>query len=174
MTTKTIAQKTAELLRMEVDFDTENDTASAILSCARYILRELTEQYVDLIATDTVTVADKKISFSALSKTPVHILSVKQKDSVRFREYPTYIKVPREGTYEVTYSYFLHSLGTGDVVTLPPKYTEDVLSLGVASEYLYRTGYTDDAALFGERYYTALKNLSSTRKEIVLPARRFL
>lgn len=176
MTTRSILEKTAALLGLTVDFSLTGDTQSKFLSCLGYVLNELTTQYEDLRASEEVDSIGDKILFTSLTKNVIHVLSVKNGGrKVRFSTYPTYIKLPKEGVYKVEYTY---SLGVPAAMTteiiLPPKYTAEILSMGVASEYLHRTGYDEDARFYGNRYFTALKNLAIKRKEIVLPSRRYL
>ena len=175
MTTRSVLEKTAELIGLTVDFSSSGETQSKFLSCLGYVLAELTSQYEELRETEEVTSADGKIPFSALTKKVCHVLSVKQNDKKkRFTSYPTYLKVGGCGRFEVTYSYSLGTPTIAQDIVLPPKYTEEILSYGVASEFLHRTGYDEDASFYGDRYFTALKNLSVKRKDIVLPARRYL
>lgn len=175
MTKKSILEATARTLGLTIDFTTESDMLTALGSCCDYVLNELTTQHEDLKATATVSSSDKKIAFSGLTGKVVRILAVKRNGKKTFFTiYPTYIKVEEEGEYEVTFTYAVYGTLLNEWLTLPPKYTEEILSLGVAAEYLYRTGYERDAELFSDRYYTALKNLSVVKKNVVLPVRRYL
>ncbi len=175
MTKKSILEAVGRMLGLTIDFTTENDLLTALGSCCDYVLNELSTQHEDLKTTETVASSDKKLLFSRFSGKVVHVFSVKKDGkNVRFRLYPAYIKVEKEGEYEITYGYAVSAPLINEWLTLPPKYTEEILSLGVAAEYLYRTGYERDAVLYSDRYYTALKNLSVTKRNVVLPARSFL
>ncbi|MBO4539181.1 MAG: hypothetical protein J5781_02810 [Clostridia bacterium] len=175
MTKKSILEATAGLLGLTIDFTTENDLLSALGACCDYVLNELSTQYEDLKSTETLSSSDKKLLFSQLGGKVVRVLSVRKNGkNARFTLYPAFIKVREDGDYEVTFTYAVSAPGLTEWLTLPPRFTEETLSLGVAAEYLYRTGYERDAALYSDRYYTALKNLTGCKKNVVLPARRFL
>ncbi len=175
MTTKSVLLKTAELLGMTIDFTVDTSTVAALKSCFKYVLDELAGQYEDLRATETATADGGKIQYSALGHRVSRAISVRKGGrKVSFTVYPTHLSVKGEGEYEVTYTYIPVVGELDDPIVLPPKYDEEVLSLAVAAEYLHRTGYDTDAGFFFQRYYAALKNLAVVRKDIVLPARRFL
>ena len=175
MTAKNILERAAELIGANVNFNSSGETQSAFLSCLGYVLGELSTQYERLKHEEVVTSSDGKILYSTLEKKVVHILSIKKDErKVRFTAFPTYVKVKESGELTVTYSYSQDQPTVNEVIALPPKYTVDVLALGVASEYLHRTGYEEDSLFFGNRYFTALKNISIPHKDIVLPVRRYL
>lgn len=175
MTAKDILERAAEYIGVSVDFTASGEKQTSFLSCLGYILKELSTQYEQLKQEETVTSADGKIPFSAFGKKIVHIHSVKKNGKkIGFSTFPSYVKVGESGEMTATYSYCLETPTINEAIVLPPKYTEEVLALGVASEYLHRTGYEEDAHYYGNRYFTALKNLSVSRKDIVLPGRRYL
>ncbi len=175
MTKKSILETTARMLGLTVDFTTENDLVTALDSCCDYVLNELSTQHEDLLTTETIVASDKKLLFNRFREKVVHVLSVKKNGrKVGFTLYPDCIRVGIEGEYDVSYTYAISAPLLNEWLKLPPKYTEEILSLGVAAEYLYRTGYERDAAMFSDRYYTALKNLSVVKRNVVLPVRRFL
>ncbi len=175
MTKKSILEATARMLALTVDFTAESDLLTALGACCDYVLNELSTQHEDLKNTETIASSDKKLLFSRFSEKVVRVFSVKKGGkNVRFILYSDHIRVREDGDYEITYSYAVCSPELTEWLTLPPKYTEEILSLGVAAEYLYRTGYERDAALYSDRYYTALKNLSVVKRNVVLPARSYL
>lgn len=175
MTKKSILEATAQMLGLTVDFTEESDLSRALGACCDYVLNELSTQHEDLLTTETVATSDKKLLFSRFTEKVVHVLSVKKDGrKVGFTLYPAHIKVGRDGEYDVTYTFAISAPLINEWLKLPPKYTEEILSLGVGAEYLYRTGYERDAAMFSDRYYTALKNLSAVKRNVVLPARRLL
>ncbi len=175
MTTKNILEKAASLLELTVNFTTVNATSARFLSCGELILNELTSQYTDLKKTETVF-QEGEVLYSSLSKGPVlRILSVKQNGrKVKFREGTTSFEVSCKGQAEVTYSYCIKDVTLTTNIELPPRFTDDLLALGVAAEYCYRTGFNDGAQKYGERYTTALQNVVGCKKTVVLSARRYL
>lgn len=175
MTKKSLLEATARMLGLTVDFSEESDRSAALGACCDYVLNELSTQHEDLLNTETIVSSDKKLLFSRFRENVVRVRSVKKDGrKVSFTFYPDHVRVDRDGEYDVTYTYSIKSPLLNEWIKLPPKYTENILSLGVAAEYLYRTGYERDAAMFSDRYYTALKNLSVVKRNVVLPARRFL
>lgn len=175
MTKKSILEATARMLGLTVDFSEESDLSAALGACCDYVLNELSTQHEDLLTTETIDSSDKKLMFSRFRENVVHVRAVKLNGrKVGFTLYPDRIQIGRDGEYEVAYTYSINSPLLTERLKLPPKYTEEILSLGVAAEYLYRTGYERDAAMFSDRYFAALKNLSVVKRNVVLPVRRFL
>lgn len=175
MTAESILQQTAKLLEMTVDFTDPQDTENRLLSCLGYLLSELSEQYVSLFEEERMQASGGKITYRSLGKKAIKIVAVKRNGKkVGFACFPDHIRVKEDGAYDVLYVYGLSEPRLTDTIKLPPSYTEETISLGVAAEYLHRTGKEQGAEFFAHRYLTAIKNAASVKKNIVMPPRRFL
>jgi hypothetical protein len=86
--------------------------------------------------------------------------------------YPLYVESDINGDAEVSYLYHSDELTLEDTVLLPPQYTAFVLANGIAAEYFYRSGLTDEAVFYKNRYDTAVLNLSRRRQSVTLKAGR--
>ncbi|MDD4315928.1 MAG: hypothetical protein PHC84_02080 [Clostridia bacterium] len=174
MILREILNKTVEIIGDDdINLDTESKKRTRLLACANMIYHELTTEYVQLKNRETVTFSDKRVYYPEFSKKVKDILGVyKNGASVEFRLFPLYVEADLEGGAEVSYLYHSDELALGDSVLLPPQYTAFVLANGIASEYFYRSGLTDEAVFYKNRYDTAILNLSRRRQSITLKAGR--
>ncbi len=176
MTTQSILEKVAKLIEIQVDFSQESDEKKRLLACAEYVLDELSTQYVTLRDQKTVAVGtDGKVRYSDLGNAVLKVLSVKiGGKKVRFCEYPTFFRVAERGEAEVVFTYAIRGVTLAGSIVLPQAVGENMLATGIAAEYLFRCGFEQDAERLYEKYLTALKNVVSVRKNIVLPQRGYL
>ncbi|MFW5780865.1 MAG: hypothetical protein ACOCWI_05385 [Bacillota bacterium] len=176
MTFRQILEKTLDIIGDDdICLDTESKKRKRLMASANMIYHELTTEYVHLKNKEDLLFEDKRLYFSAFSKKVKDILGVYVKgESIPFKLYPLHIEADIEGIAEVRYIYHADELGLEDDVTLPPQYTSFVLANGVASEYFYRSGLTDEAIFYKNRYDTAVLNLSRIRKGVTIKARRLI
>lgn len=169
MTLKDAIGKAIEIIGEDIDLETENTKRTRLIACGNMIYHELITQYLDMIKKENLVFVDNKVYFSEFSEKVKDILEVYFcGKNVPFKVYPLYIESGINGETEIIYSYYTNELEINDEMILPPKYTLLFLANGIASEYYYRTGMTDEALVYKNRYDTALLNLSRKRKGIIL------
>lgn len=176
MTFRQILEKTLEILGdEEICLDTESPKRKRLIASGNMIYHELTSEYAHLKNKETLLFEGNKLYFSAFSKKVKDILGVYiDSQSIPFKLYPLYIEAEIEGLAEVKYLYHPDEPELDDEIVLPPQFTAFVLANGVASEYFYRSGLTDEAIFYKNRYDTAILNLSRIRKGITIKARRVI
>jgi hypothetical protein len=149
-----------------------------LVDCANMIYSELTLEYVHLKARQMVTFnALGRADYTLFSNRMREVLSVKINGvQVPFEMFPEHVQINVNASTraEVDYLYHAPELGLNSQLVMPPRFSEHVLAVGVASEYFYRTGLVDEAAFYKARYDNAINNLGKRSRGAQLPARRFL
>ena len=164
MTLLEIKQQAASLLGISTNFNATTVETVAIDKCAKIIINEVSEQYVDVKHVEKVFAYGGKIYYKDLSKKVKSIAVVKYNDkAVKFNEYAMFFTVEKEGEYEVKYNYV--PIVEEDIeLDFPPRFTTNILALGVAGEYCFRKGLIDEAEDFRKRFFIGLNNVTNTKK----------
>lgn len=176
MTLREVLVKTVGIIcDDDIDLDIDSKKRKKLLSCANTIYQELVELYIELKSKEKLLICDGKIFYSNFAKRVKDIISI-HKNGIKqtFKLYPLYLEIDEKGEVEIKYTYVPDILSLDDELVLPPPYTENMLSMGVASEYFYRSGLSDEAIFYKNRYDNALLNLSRKRNSFVLQKRSFL
>lgn len=169
MNLRQILEKATENLSLSIDLTEPNSENALLISCGNAIISQLVEEYIDVKKVETVISVDKKIPYAELKESVKNVYAIKANGkSVKFHEYADHIAVDKDATYEITYSYVLGEKGLDDVIVIPPKYTVNILAVGVAGEYAYRKGFLEEGRELRTRYLIALKNLEKTAKSVRL------
>ncbi|MBO5304485.1 MAG: hypothetical protein J6A99_02290 [Clostridia bacterium] len=164
MTLLDIKKHAALLLGISTNFTTPTVENLAIDTCAKIIVEEVSEQYVDVKHIEKAFARSGKIFYNDLSKKVKSIAVVKRNgQAVKFNEYSTFFTVDKDGEYEVKYNYF-PTIEDGIELDIPPRFTTHILGLGIAGEYCFRKGLIDEAEDFRRRFLTALTNVTNTKK----------
>lgn len=159
----------------DINLGVESKKRKRLIDCGNTIYQELVELYIELKTKENITIVDKKIFYSVFSKKVKDIISIHKNDIKQvFKQYPTYLEIDEKGIVEIKYTYVPNELGLSDELVLPPPYTENMLSMGIASEYFYRSGLCDEAIFYKNRYDNALINMSKKRNSFALQQRSFL
>jgi hypothetical protein len=159
----------------DIDLTVSSTKLTKLISCGNLIYSELTEEYVQLKKSEEISFSDGIAKYTLFSESVKDIREI-VKDGLKrtFRIYPSYVECDIDGDAEVVYTYHADELGLADEVVLSPQFTAAILATGVASEYFYRSGLTDEAAFYKNRYDTSVVNLTRQNKSIELKVRRFL
>jgi len=159
----------------EINLEEDSKKRKKLIDCASLIYRELTEQYIELKTKEKLYVENDKIYYSAFSKKVKDIINIsKDGQKVGFKLLPTYLECVEKGEVEIKYVYNTDELELTDEIILPPPYTDNMLSMGIASEYFFRSGLIDEALFYKNRYDNALINMSRRRNGFILKERSFL
>lgn len=159
----------------DIDLCVDSKKRKRLIDCTNTIYQELTEQYIELKTKEKIEVCDGKIYYATFSKRIKDILSINKNDiKQEYKLYPTYLEIDIKGEVEIKYTYLPTELTLDNELILPPPYTENMLAMGISSEYFYRSGLVDEAIFYKNRYDNALVNLSRKRNSFVLKERRFL
>lgn len=162
------------------DFDSLSDTFKSqinfLLKCLNLTYQEVASDYIPLLKKESISVSDKKISLSDLSKKFLEVVSLRDKNGkkLKFKVFPDYIEVDTDEA-EIVYKYLptgLTSLST-TMESFSNKVSEITLAFGVAMEYSFINGLHEDAAVWEKRFKDALFIRSGKKNNIKLPVRRW-
>lgn len=176
MTVKEVLTKTIGIICDEdIDLDVDSKKRKRLVDCLDTVYQELMEQYIELKTKEEINVNDGKIYYTAFSKRLKDIISIHKNGMKQdYKLYPAYLEIDQIGGVEIRYTYLPEQIGIGDELILPPPYTENMLAMGIASEYFYRSGLIDEAIFYKNRYDNALVNLSRVRNSFTLKTRSFV
>ncbi|MCL2631184.1 MAG: hypothetical protein FWD49_06690 [Firmicutes bacterium] len=177
MLLKNVINRTIQILGLEdeVNISTPSRKLDKLADCANMVYNELTLQYIHLKSKEILNFSGGRAYYTDFTHRVREILSVKARGSeIKFTMYPLFVEAGISGTAEVSYVYHLGELSLEDALIIPPQYTEYILATGVVAEYYYRTGLTDEALFYRQRYDTAITNLSKRAGSVNLPRRRFV
>lgn len=173
MTVKEVLKTTAMLLGREdvsgyldeSNKDVGEDTLSSVnvlVGLVNLVISELSNSYIPLVKTETVSVSGGKVYFSTLSETALKIqkVFVGADREIDFSYHPEYITVDGQSEVMVQYEYLPSNRGLEDDVG----YTERqvarrVLAYGTAAEFCITEGSFDKAVMWHERYVEELKSI---------------
>ncbi len=173
MIIKDILRKAIEIIcDDEIDLDSLSKKRDKILSCGQMILSELTEEFVHLRECEKMSVTDGRIYYTEFDKNVKDIIGIyKNGVKVDFAIYPLYVECDATGIVEVKYVYHLDEIDMDSEINLPPMYTKNLIAIGIASEYFYRSGLIDEGIFYKNRYDNALTNISRKRSRINVKVR---
>jgi hypothetical protein len=146
---------------------------SLLLKCFNLIYGEVACDYVALKAVETITSADGRIKYNALSKPVIDVLYAKDDSGAKidFKLNPTYIQGAR-GQNEIAYTYMPEELGIDDEVAYETqKVSALTFAYGTASEYCLIRNQFDEAQTWEKRYKDALLIAQRLKKEVIVPKR---
>lgn len=176
MTLRDILEKAMKIIPNEnIDLGNQGPKQARLISCGNMIYRELVEDYAPLKAEEEIFFSSNRAYFTSFSKPVKDILGVyKNHAKYDFKVYPQYVSSIADGKTVVRYTYHAEELKLNDEAILPPQFSADMIAVGVASEYLYRCGLTEEALFYKNRYDTSIINNTRKHKSIDLKVRRFL
>jgi hypothetical protein len=146
----------------------------ALLRCFNLVENEVALDYLPLFAEDTVLTETGVVEYSALSKTPVRILSVKDEsgNSVKYKIYPSYLAA-QAGELSIRYTYTPNTKTLTDSSDFVLFVSDRLLAFGVAAEYCFSCGLYDEGEAWNKKYKDALKAAYRAKPAKVLRSRRW-
>ncbi len=185
MTVKQIITDVAYLLddnRLLTAINTDNfaghlqNEQNLLVKCVNFVNNIIATDYFPLISSKKLLTNVNTVPFSDITKSTIFdILQVKDDYG-----YVTPFKVTNEGVETVKgnitikYAYLPEDVTYDSSITAYPiKINTRIFAYGVASEYLFIKGNYDDGEIWEERFKNAMKALQRTRKNVVMPKRRW-
>ncbi|MBR1747157.1 MAG: hypothetical protein IJ735_02965, partial [Clostridia bacterium] len=158
-----------------VDLEMYTETRETLLSCARFVAAECADRYSDMRKVENVESVEKILPYASFEKPFKKLVSIKQDGKeVVGKLLDSGISVEKDGTYTVEYAYFSERKEQNEELDLPKNFGVDTLAVGVAAEYFFRNGFSDEAILYKGRYDNAVRNDLRTLRAGRLPNRRFV
>ena len=136
-------------------------TVDLMTGLSNLVISELASTYVPMMYSETVTATGGKIYFSALSKDPVKITSVKDGYGVdeKFKVFPEYLEI-KNGSYEITYQYLPSNYSISEEIGYKTKdVPPSAFSYGLCAEYCITQCRFEEAVAWRKRYIAALEKV---------------
>ncbi len=146
----------------------------ALLRCFNLVENEVALDYLPLFAEDTVLTETGVVEYSALSKTAVRILSVKDDagNSLKYKIFPSYL-VAQPGEVSIRYTYTPTAKELTESSDFVLLVSARLLAFGVAAEYCFSCGLYDEGEAWNKKYKDALKAAYQAKPAKVLRSRRW-
>ncbi len=147
--------------------------AETLLNCFNVIENEIALDDYPLKMTETLSFENGLLPYPKFAKTPIDVLSVKSGDvRVHFTLTPAGVRCDcAEG--EVTYTYAPTAKTISGTSEHGGKISARLMALGVASEYCFVKGRTDEGKIWGVKYREALKSAGILRHPLCVRSRRW-
>ena len=143
--------------------------------CANVVINELACSYLPMIKTEKLIAEDNKLYFTALSETPLKIISVTDYNgnAVRYDFHAEYLSVDSKKVV-IEYKYIPSNLGLTDRIDYDEREVPlRLLAFGTISEYALIERDFDKSLAWRNRYNDLLSQILSP-KNIKTKARKFI
>ncbi|MDE6757673.1 MAG: hypothetical protein K2O95_07880 [Clostridia bacterium] len=149
-----------------------------LLRCANIVIKEIATDYLPLTATEQAEVKDGRISYDALSRRVLEVLTVKDADTdVRsaFRHTPSALELVNRDMKRanVKYNYLPTDVNLDEECPLSPLVSAKTAAMGVCSEFCLIEGMYEQSIVFSERYKEDLRCAVRKKGEIKIKPRRW-
>ncbi len=186
MTVKNVLKITADLLGEKdvkdylsgnVPDDSEycKTTTALLKRCYDMVTDELACEYAPILYSEQLESKNGKIAYSAFTKNPLKILSVKDENGKKccYKPFIDYLEVA-DGLKSVVYEY-RPKIQTEDEEAIFSNYKtgEYTLIYGIAAEFCLERGRVNESEIWSNKYYQGLKGRLSERRNLKIPARRW-
>lgn len=149
-----------------------------LTECLNLVYQEISSEYIPLIIEEKISVIDRKISYINLSKPIQEIISIKSLNNqkIKFETFPEFIQLESDhDLVKIKYAFEPEILNLeSSFYNYAGKIPARVLAYGVAMEYCFISGITDEAYIWEARYKDSLKNIIRKKHNIILPKRRWI
>lgn len=152
------------------------ETAALLKDCYDRVVDEMACEYYPLLKCEKLQATDGKIFYSDFSEKPVRIVDVKDKNGKKatYRALIDRLAV-NEGEVEVVYEYKIGKQKLTDAVVYADGVIgEYVLAYGIAAEFCFQRGRTQDADIWNEKYSYALRARLADKRRLKIKARKFV
>lgn len=179
MTVKSLIAKCLRKMNLEdftskVTADREKNLKSALICALNAVYGEIISDYLPLVAEETVTVTDKKLSGRALQKQALYPISAtKDGRKIKFRTDAENIYFAEDGEIVLKYAYLPASELTEDGNVELLGASDDLLSDGMLAQYYLAAGQYDLARSYDSVYREKLWKLRYKNKDMILKERRW-
>jgi len=186
MEVKEILKNTASILNLkniknylEGNLDASDDIleeVSNLMLAVNMTNNTIAANYFELVDSIEINNKNEIIAFSKLTnKEVIEIKKVMNLDGeeLNFKVTPMGVETVK-GNLCIVFSYFPQSVEIGDEINYYTRINSLVFSMGVASEYLFLKGSIDDAYMWDKRFKSNLFSLSRPKRNVKIPARRWL
>ncbi len=149
--------------------------AETLLQCYNIVEKELALDYFPLKAEDTMLSLTGRVDFSALSQSPVRILSVKNNkgEELEYELFPAYLKA-KTGTLTIAYTYTPTEKTAFETCEHQASVTETIFLYGTLSQYALTQGMYEEAVVWDKKYKKAVQDACGFQSCKRLSSRRWV
>ncbi len=146
-----------------------------LINAANLVNSEISSEYFPLLKEEKIKTNNSIVEYVALSERLLDVVSVKDAggDNVRYKLFPTYLKVKNDGEYTIVYQYLPPRLEYHSELPYDIKISERLFALGICSEYCLLNGMYDESVMFDKKYREALRMALTTKGEHIASVRRW-
>jgi hypothetical protein len=158
------------------DVATCESSANLMLRCYNMIIEEIALEYLPLRFKEKIQANNGKIYFSELTKKPLSIMNVfnENNEKVPYKFVNDYLAVS-SGSFTVEYAYRAEvATAESDCVYEETVIGPYAIAYGMLSQYLLEKGRMSESNLYQEKYLNSVWARISERKNLKLPARRWI
>lgn len=151
---------------------------NTLVRCANIVIKEIATDYLPLAMIEQVEVKDGRISYDALSRRVLEVLSVKDMNTdikTVFRHTPCNIELVNKNIKraEVKYNYMPTDVELDEECPLSPLISAKTAAMGVCSEFCLIEGMYEQSIVFSDRYKEDLRCAVRKKGEIKIKPRRW-
>ncbi len=158
-TTKTSEEKTLELL----------------VRCFNLVYQEIATDYIQLAVCEDITISDGNFNLNSLDNKFYKLIKlVDQNGFDKKCEIYDDVLYAKNGNYKIIYCYIpTFALLNSDLCDFNGKITDRLFALGVCKEYCYICSRFNESNAYKNKFEDSLKACDKSKKNIVLPKRRW-
>lgn len=160
-------------LASAVSGSTADGEAGVLVNCFNVVENEIALDDYPLKKTETLQFSKGILPYTSFSAPPVDVCAVESGGiRQRFKLTPEGVKCDCR-TADVTFTYAPKKKDIADTSELDGKISPRLVALGVASEYCFIKGRTDEAKIWGVKYREALRAAGILRHPLSVRSRRW-
>lgn len=153
--------------------DEQKAEIDTLVRCLNLVVGEICCDYIPLVHSEEIEVADGKFEFLNLEKIAMEILAIRNKhgDKIRCKLNPSFVSLP-DGKYVVEYSYVPEKVTfDGDLPEFYCRVADRVFAYGVAMEYSLLCSLYDEMEIWQTRFRDGIEIATQKHSEKRLPRR---
>ncbi len=149
--------------------------AEILVQCYNLIEKELALDYFPLKREDTMLSFTGRVEFSAFSRAPVRILSVKDDkgEELEYELFPSYLKA-KAGKITVIYTYTPDDKTAFDDCEYAGAASETMFLYGTLAQYALTQGMYEEAVVWDKKYKKAIEDTYALQSCKRLKSRRWV
>lgn len=152
---------------------TAEGEAGVLLNCFNVVENEIALDDYPLKKTEKLLFVNGILPYASFSAPPLDVCAVQSGgERLHFTLAPEGVKCDCSAA-DVTYTYAPKKKGLADTSELDGKISARLMALGVASEYCFIKGRTDEAKIWGVKYREALRSAGILRHPLSVRSRRW-
>ncbi len=154
----------------------EEKTLELMVRCFNLAYQEIATDYLPLVVCEDIEISDGSFDLTKLDNRFFKFVKLINKNSFEEKcEIYDDVLYAKNGTYKIIYCYIPSFAGlNSQLLDFNGKITDRILALGLCKEYCYICDRFNESTAFKTKFEDSLKACFKTKKNIVLPKRRWI